>query len=44
MPETKAPTCEASNRALYCSLDPGHEGPHYDDIDDVSWKDGRPDA
>jgi hypothetical protein len=44
MPEFKNPRCQAENRALICMLAPDHEGLHYDDIDDVSWKDGKPDA
>jgi hypothetical protein len=46
MPETdtKSPSCPAENRALVCMLVAGHEGLHYDTIDDISWKDGEPDA
>ena len=27
---------------LACWLDAGHEDLHYDEVDDVSWKRGRP--
>ena len=36
--------CEAESGAMLCHLPEGHEGLHYDDIDDISWKEGKPDA
>lgn len=46
MPNPNPDTCqaEAVTASLLCMLTPGHEGPHYDDIDDVSWTEGRIDA
>jgi|HubBroStandDraft_1064217.scaffolds.fasta_scaffold143753_4 hypothetical protein len=47
MPE---PTCMAvatvdqDEGTLICSLPPNHEGLHYDRHDDISWKEGQPDA
>lgn len=42
--------CQASRRdidghidvMLVCFLPEGHDGPHYDEADDLTWKDGKP--
>jgi hypothetical protein len=44
MPDAKTAGCEAEQASLLCMLDDGHDGLHYDDIDDISWKPGKPDA
>jgi hypothetical protein len=47
MPDTPAaaePTCPANKGPLLCMLDDGHDGLHYDDIDHISWTEGRTDA
>jgi hypothetical protein len=42
--DTKPLTCAAESCAMVCNLPAGHKGLHYDTIDDISWKDGKPDA
>jgi hypothetical protein len=27
---------------LACWLPAGHDGPHYDQVDDITWRDGKP--
>ena len=44
MPDTQNPSCPAEKAAMLCMLEAGHEGLHYDSIDDISWKAGAPDA
>jgi hypothetical protein len=44
MPETKTAKCGVEQASMLCMLDAGHDGLHYDDVDDISWKPGEPDA
>jgi hypothetical protein len=52
MPDTEAiPECMHATSVsgspaavLVCNFPPGHEGLHWDATDDITWKDGEPDA
>jgi hypothetical protein len=46
MPDTDTATavCQAAQGPLLCMLAQGHEGLHYDEIDNISWTEGRADA
>ncbi len=47
MPDACPPvpdTCPAESGPLLCMLAQDHDGLHYDDLDDVSWTEGRTDA
>jgi len=35
---------ESEHGSLLCMLPAGHAGLHYDDIDDISWMQGRTDV
>lgn len=44
MPNPNPGTCQAESASMLCMLPEDHGGLHYDDIDDITWKEGRPDA